>query len=198
MIGRSQLLPDERFSALLPALEERVLGAIENLRPRQLRDAWDARGDQLLQITAGLIGAHALGVWLIDPEQKHLILAHNTSAQGPLPVPELRQPIAEGIVSLVLTSEQPFLENEVQKNTHHSKLVDFALNQQTEAMIVVPFFLQNQCRGVLSCVQVTAAGEQPKKLPGFTIEHLAAMQWASSLLSDLVDYRTMRSALGWT
>jgi putative methionine-R-sulfoxide reductase with GAF domain len=198
MRPRHQFVADDRFSPLIASLEERLLRAVELVGPDNLCALWGNRAEELLRNTAVQVGANALGVWLRDQDGKHLVLAYNTDPSGKTLRREVRQPVTEGIVSLVLHSEQPFLENDVQKNAQHSKLVDVALHQQTQAMIVVPFYLQNQCRGVLSCVQVRRENGADGKNCGFDMHHLAAMQLAASLLSDVIDYQLLRATIGWT
>ena len=61
-----------------------------------------------------------------------------------------RQPLNRGIVSTVLASEQAFIENEVYKNARHDDKLNESLAQTTFAMIVVPFYFLNECRGVVS------------------------------------------------
>lgn len=198
MRPRNQFVADERFAPLVGPLEDRLLRAVELVGAENVRALWGHRAEELLCNTAAQVGAHALGVWLRDRDNQHLVLAFNAGAGGMTMPEQVRQPITEGIISLVLHSEQPFLENHVQKNAQHSKLVDLALHQHTEAMIVVPFYLQNQCRGVLSCVQVRRDDLPQAAGSGFDMNHLAAMQLAASLLGDIIDYQLLRITLGWT
>jgi signal transduction protein with GAF and PtsI domain len=197
MRPRHQFIADERFAPLISALEERMLRAADLVSPENIRSLWGHRGEQLLKQTALHVGAHAVGLWLRDRENRHLVLAYNTGASGPAAC-EVRRPNTEGIVSLVLHSEQPFLENDVQKNAQHSKLVDMALHQRTEAMIATPFYLQSQCRGVLSCVQIRTEGGPANPSHRFEMIHLEAMQLAATMLGDAVDYQLLRTTLGWT
>ncbi len=196
MRPRHQFTADERFAPLISSLEERMLRASDLVTPENIRSLWGHRGEQLLRQTALHVAAHAVGLWLRDRENRHLVLAYNTGATGPAAC-EIRQPITEGIVSLVLHSEQPFLENDVQKNAQHSKLVDLALHQRTEAMIATPFYLQSQCRGVLSCVQIRTETTLVRPNHRFEMVDLEAMQMASTLLGDAVDYQLLRTTIGW-
>ncbi len=115
-----------------------------------------------------------------------------------------KQPLGSGIVSTSLASEQGFAENEVYKHELHSRLLDDKLSLTTYAMIVVPFYFLNACRGVISCVQLfnvrreadetVPAGPIP---PGFDIEQLNLIKRASLIISDLIDYRLLRVTVGW-
>jgi hypothetical protein len=67
---------------------------------------------------------------------------------------------------------------------------------QTCAMIAVPFYFLQGCRGVISCVQLKRAGDPEP--PGFRPEHLTGVQRAAAVLSQLIDYRLLSRAIGWT
>jgi hypothetical protein len=98
---------------------------------------------------------------------------------------------------MVFASEQPFLENEVWKNARQSKALDSMLEVQTCAMIAVPFYFLQACRGVVSCVQLKRAGSRQPDPPGFRPEHLASIQRAVALLSELIEYRLLSRTVGW-
>jgi hypothetical protein len=99
---------------------------------------------------------------------------------------------------MVFASEQPFLENEVWKNAAQSKLLDSQLQVQTCAMIAVPFYFLNACRGVASCVQLRRPGAGQPEPPGFRPENLASVQVGAALLSQLIEFRLLSRAVGWT
>lgn len=194
---RNQFVADERFHSLAGVLDDRLLKSSEFITHRNVASLWGGRGTELLDSLPCQVGAHAVGVWLLDPENEHLVLAYNTGPDCRDFSEPIRQPVSQGIVSLVLHSEQPFLENEVQMNAQHSKLVDLRLQQQTEAMIVVPLYIMSRCRGVLSGIQI-APSTAAKPPSGFQLSHLASIQLVSSLLGDLIDYRLLRTTIGWT
>jgi hypothetical protein len=64
-------------------------------------------------------------------------------------------------------------------------------------MIAVPFYLLGTCRGVVSCVQLKRPGSLQPELPGFQPEHLADVQRATALLSQLLEFRLLSRTVGW-
>jgi hypothetical protein len=83
-------------------------------------------------------------------------------------------------------------------------LLDDKLSLNTYAMIVVPFYFLNACRGVISCVQLfNVRREADETVPagpipsGFDIEQLNLIKRASLIISDLIDYRLLRVTVGW-
>jgi len=152
---------------------------------------------QVLERGFAEAGAHEGTVWLLDEANEHLVPAHNTGPRAAELVGKFKQPLNTGLICMVFASEQPFLENEVWRNTQQSKLVDSLLQLQTCAMIAVPFYLLGTCRGVVSCVQLTRPGSLEPEPPGFQPEHLADVQRATALLSQLLEFRLLSRAVGW-
>ena len=89
-------------------------------------------------------------VWLLDIRKENLVITYN-SGPNAASIVGFRQPLNRGIVSTVLVSEQAFIENEVYKNARHDDKLNESLAQTTFAMIVVPLYFLNECRGVVSC-----------------------------------------------
>ncbi len=196
-------LPDERFLSLRSALKERLQKMADILTPENIGGILDVRIENVLRDAFDRVGADEGSLWLLDPEKEHLVIAYNTGAQS-TEVVGFKQPVGSGIVSTSLASEQGFAENEVYKHELHSRLLDDRLSLTTYAMIVVPFYFLNACRGVISCVQLfnvrreadqtVPAGPIP---PGFDIEQLNLIKRASLIISDLIDYRLLRVTVGW-
>jgi hypothetical protein len=143
-------------------------------------------------------GAHEGTVWLLDETGEALEPVYNSGPRAAEFVGKFKQPLHAGLICMVYASEQPFLENEVGRNTHQSKLLDTLLSVQTCAMIAVPLYFLHACRGVISCVQLQRPGEPAgAPPPGFTAEQLEAVQRASALVTQLVDLRLLSRAVGW-
>ena len=140
-------------------------------------------------------GADEGTVWLVDSAEQHLAAAYNTGPNAAKLVGPFRQPLNAGLVSMVLASEQSFVENEVYRNSRHSRLLDTLLGVQTYALIAVPFFLLHRCRGVLSCVQFRPADPSQPDPAGFGPAHLAAVERAANVLSRLIESRLLSSLL---
>ena len=98
---------------------------------------------------------------------------------------------------MVFSSQQPFVENEVFKNSGQSRMLDELLNVRTHSLMAVPFSFLGECRGVLSCVQLgddVGENETPK---GFLPDHLARLQKTATVLSRLVDLKLLGVTIGW-
>ena len=203
MSSRVNFLPDERFLSLRSVLKERLHKMADILTPENIGGILDVRIEGVLRDSFDRVGADEGSLWLLDPEKEHLVIAYNTGAQAS-EIVGFKQPVGSGIVSTSLASEQGFAENEVYKHELHSRLLDDKLRLTTYAMIVVPFYFLNACRGVISCVQLfnvrreadqtVPAGPIP---PGFAIEQLNLIKRASLIISDLIDYRLLRVTVGW-
>jgi hypothetical protein len=129
------------------------------------------------------VGADEGTIWLADTEGKNLVPAYNTGPRAKDLVAVFHQPMGEGLVALVFANGQPLVENEVYKNEDHSKRVDHALGQRTEAMMIVPFHFLGDLRGVISCVVLgEATGELPKQ---FTADQLEFFSFQSRVLGAL-------------
>src|SRR5207237_2880286 len=126
-------------------------------------------------------------VWLLDHSGEHLMPAFNTGHHAPKLVGQFKQPLNTGLICMVFASEQPFLENEVWKNSAQSKLLDSMLQVQTSAMIAVPFYFVRACRGVVSCVQLKRPEANEPDPLGFRPEHLGKVELAVALLSHLTE-----------
>jgi hypothetical protein len=203
MSTRVNFLPDERFLPLRSALKERLQKMADVLTPENVSGILDLRIENVLRDAFDRVGADEGSIWLLDPPKEHLVIAHNTGAHA-TEIVGFRQPIGSGIVSTSLASEQGFAENEVYKHELHSPLLDDKLSLTTYAMIVVPFYFLNACRGVISCVQlfnVRCEADQAVPVgpvpPGFDLEQLNVIKRASLVIGDLIDYRLLRLTVGW-
>ena len=67
-----------------------------------------------------------------------------------------------------------------------------ALN--TCAMIAVPFYVGGTLRGVLTCVKLKNAPDEPDP-PDFTVTDLSRVKRLSSAIEHLLNYRILKSIL---
>jgi hypothetical protein len=131
----------------------------------------------------GYVGADEGTVWLADVEARNLVPAYNTGPRAKDLVGVLRQPMGEGLVALVFANGQSFMENDVYKNVDHSKHVDRALGQRTEAMMIVPFGFLGDPHGVISCVVLgETTGEKSRQ---FTAQQLEFFSFQSRVFEAL-------------
>jgi hypothetical protein len=163
----------------------------------------DFRSGSLLHDVFAAVRADEGSIWILDQAKDHLVVSY---AKGPH-APEImgfKQPLSAGIVSTSFISEQGFAENEVYRNELHSGLLDEKLHVKTYAMIVAPFYILDACRGVISCVQlINVRYENGRSVPaaetpgGFSMGNLDAVKRAALVLTDLINYRLLRTAIGW-
>ncbi len=200
---RTTFLPDERFVVLRPALQEHLGKIGQSITAANFAGVCDGLVFALLHGSFRQVGASEGSIWLLDPEKQHLVVAHNSGPDA-AKIVGFKQPLSEGIVSMVVATEQAFAENEVYKNKKHSPTLDRTLGKTTYAMIVVPFHLLGEVRGVISCVQLLnvrydGEGAVPTEgtPAGFAPEHMAVIHQTASVVTDLLDYRLVKAAIGW-
>ena len=200
---RANFLPDARLVPMRSALQEYLAKVGSAIVPSNFVSICDATLLKLLNDSFERISADEGSIWLFDEAKENLIVAYNTGPNAQ-EIIGFKQPLNRGIVSLVVATEQAFVENQVYKNAKHSATLDQKLRNTTYAMIALPLYFLNQVRGVISCVQLldvlvekgqaTPAKETP---PGFSPRDLATMQTTAAVIRDLIDYRLLAIAVGW-
>jgi hypothetical protein len=203
MSTRLDLIPDERLVALKPAFQDRIRQIAAAIEPENFGSVCPPVLFELLQQAFQVAGADEGSIWLLDPAKQNLVIAYN-SGPNAATIVGFRLPLNRGIVSTVLVSEQAFIENEVYKNARHDEKLNESLAQTTFAMIVVPLYFLNECRGVISCVQLiharirggeaTPEGKVPR---GFAPSDLTAVQSAAEGARALIDGSLFKAATGW-
>ena len=198
MTTRLNIVPVPGFMELKPVLAERFEKIGSSLGPEQFAGLLDPLMRQVLEAGFAEAGAQEGTIWLLDASGEFLVPAHNTGPRAAELVGKFKQPLNAGLICMVFASEQPFLENEVWRNQKQSKLVDTLLHQQTSAMIAVPFYLAGACRGVVSCVQLKNSSSGGSEPTGFQPSHLAIVQRATALLSQLIEFQLLSRLVGWS
>src|SRR6188508_2050135 len=203
MNTRANFLPEQRFLPLRPVLQEYLTKIGAAISPENFLSICDEMLLKVLRETFERIAADEGSIWLIDSEKKHLVATYNSGPNSDKIV-GFKNPLSEGIISLVVASEHAFIENQVYKNKSHSAALNKKLGRTTYAMIAVPFYFLNQVRGVISCVQLLdvliqegqaeAVGRTP---PGFSPGDLNVVQTTAAVVRDLIDYRLLGTAVGW-
>ena len=198
MNSRWNIVPDPRFAELEGALRERMAAIGSSIQPENFSSLLDPLAREVLHRGIAEVGAHEGTIWLLDNDAAHLVPAYNTGPDAEKFVGRFRQPLSAGLICMVFASEQPIVENEVFKNAQQSKLLDETLNVQTCSLIAAPFYFLKACRGVISCVQLKRPGTQNKQLSGFQFGDLNAIQRTAALLGQLIEFRVVGSAIGWS
>jgi hypothetical protein len=186
------------LDALKLALPERLRQLAASIHAAEFRALLDPLICQSLQRGFAEVGAHEGTVWLLDEAGENLEPAYNTGPQANEFVGSFKQPLSSGLICMVFASQQPFLENDVYLDTQQSKLLDSRLRTQTHAMIAVPFHFLQDCRGVVSCVQLKAPGGNIPTPPGFKASHLEEVLRSATIVSRLIECKILSSAVGWT
>lgn len=202
--SRANFLPEPRFVPLRPALQEHLTKVGEAISPENFLSVCDDVLLKVLKETFERISADEGSIWLLDDERKALIATYNSGPNSDKIV-GFKNPLSEGIISLVVASEQAFIENQVYKNKRHSAALNKKLGKTTYAMIAVPLYFLNQIRGVISCVQLLdvlieegqAAPVGRTIPPGFGPQDLNVVQTTAAVVRDLIDYRLLGTAVGW-
>jgi hypothetical protein len=189
---------DSAFDTMTSALAGRLRQIGSSIHAAEFRGLLDPLVCQTLKWGFAEAGAHEGTVWLLDEAGENLEPAYNTGPDAEKIVGSFKQPLGAGLVCMVFASQQPFLENEVYRNAQQSKLLDSRLQTQTHAMIVVPFHFLHDCRGVVSCVQLKPRGGAGPDPPGFKPGHIVDVQRTVAIMSQLIEFRVLSLAVGWT
>ena len=193
---RLTLLPDERFVLSLAALQERLESIGRNITAENFSSILDDTMRRVLSLSFSDVGAHEGTVWLVDEGTKTLVPAYNTGPNAGKLVGHFKQSLSSGLVSMVFASERAFAENEVFRNSKQDKSLDALLELRTYAMIAVPFYFLEACRGVVSCVQLKDLNPIAPDPPGFGEGHQAIVRHAADTLGRLIEYRILRVTVG--
>lgn len=197
MPKRFNLQPDQRFSTMREHLHERVRVAAGALNAETFADFFDP----LMQLTArdgfDAVGAHEGTIWLADSDEKHLVPAFNTGPNAAQLVNQFRQPLSQGLISLVFRNGQSFCENDVYKNAQQDKTLDSKLHLLTCSMIAVPLYFAQNVRGVISCVQLKAADANVPDPSGFSPASIHRIERLSGVLGRMLDLSLVGTTVGW-
>jgi hypothetical protein len=181
---RIQLLNDERVDAVRPVLRERMAVVAESLVSGAFPSIFDSSMRWVIGSAFQQAGADEGMIWLADAACEYLVPVHNTGPEAKKIVGKFRQPLSEGLISMVFATERAFAESRVDQNVKHSKLLDSRLGVRTYAMIAAPLYFLGACRGVVSCVQLIKG------------QDLEVVQHATSVLGRLIEQCGLSAAAG--
>jgi len=189
-------LQDARLVAVQSLVSTRVRELAALAGAGGFEEFFDATMRALLVECLRAVGADEGSVWLLNEERTELIARFNNGPNAANFVGRHRQPLSEGMISMVVSTEQPICENEVNKNQRHDGKLDSKLRLRTCAMLAVPLYFAGELRGVVSAVQLRPADSPEPEPPGFTPQHLGALQLAASILGRLMEKQFYAMALG--
>lgn len=196
MGDRLTQLQDARLVAVRPVIAERVRELAEVASGANFEEFFDATMRALLVENFRAIGAHEGSVWLLDEARSALIPRFNSGPHAANFVGRFQQSVRAGMISMVVSMEQPICENEVHRNSQQDKRLDSELKLVTCSMLAVPLYFGGELRGVISAVQLKQAGSNDPDPSGFTPEHLGTLQMTASVLSRLLEQQLYTMALG--
>jgi hypothetical protein len=197
MAARFNLQPDPQFSHQRDRLRERVNSAAASLTAETFADLLDP----LMQLTArdafDAASAHEGTIWLADSDEKYLVPAFNTGARADQVIGVYKQPLTNGLISMVFKNGQTFCENGVYRNAQQDKALDESLDVLTCAMIAVPLSFALEVRGVISCVQLKPAGLDTPDPAGFPPSSIYRIERLAAVLGRLLDYSLVGTTVSW-
>jgi hypothetical protein len=194
-LDQLSLLPSQEFENLSPLLADRVLRTAAMLNEKNLGPFLDSTMKELLKRSFQAAGAHEGAVWLVDREQKHLVISYGWGPHAEVAL-GFRQPLDRGIVSMVFAMEQTFCENKVYANRLQARSLDQQLGILTCSMIAVPLTFARSLRGVVSCIRVKKDPDAPDP-EDFAPGALASVQFATHLLGKLLEFEIVGLITGW-
>ncbi|MGI8603172.1 MAG: GAF domain-containing protein [Verrucomicrobiales bacterium] len=191
---RLTLLPDPRFTAAIPIIEERLevtgrqvtgdnfASLLDSLMERMIADAFaDAR-------------THVGIILLLGDDARELTVAYQVGSVG-ADWRGRRIPAGQGRRGLVLASQQAFCGNHQQTDPLQDHSIEAEMGAVVSAEIIVPFYFARQLKGLVVALQMKPRPEAPDP-DGFSREALEVIELLSTSLGRLLDYRLICSALG--
>jgi hypothetical protein len=194
--SRLTLLPDQTLGALLPTLKGRLALVGNSIDALNFGSVLDGAMTQLFHSALNAVGATEGSIWLLEPATASLTIAYNTGPYAQLLVGKFKQPLNAGLISMVFSSEQSFIENEIYKNSAQDKKLDSLLQVRTYAMIAVPFYFLRECRGVASCVQLIPAMLEALEPKGFKGIHETVFRNAAVVLGRMIEHWAVSQTIG--
>jgi len=196
---RINLLPDPQFLALRPQLALRMEQAARAITPASFASFCDGAMRRVFTNFLRQCEATEGSIWLLDEAGENLVNVLNSGPDA-AQLTGFRHPLKSGNLSMVFATHRPFMENQVFKHDGQEKSVDKLVGKRTHAMIAVPLYFAQDCRGVISAVQLEpstgAANVTASAAQSFTPEDFAGMQLAAELLSRLIDFKLLTLMTG--
>ncbi len=193
---RFTLLPDPRLRKHASILADRLDKAAKLVTRETFTDFADDLMRTVMEQGFKAAGGDEGTLWLANPTQPQLDAVFNNGPTAET-ILTLSQPLSSGLISMVFSTGQPFCENEIGKNPDHDKSVDRKTESPIAAMIAVPFYYAQQCRGIVSCVQLAERRRGAKKRTAFDMESMREIGRATSLLTRLFDFKLLSRIIGY-
>jgi hypothetical protein len=192
-ISRLGILPDEEMAIYLPRLREFLSATGRKITPEKFRLVAANYLPYLLSVFRVHHGSEGT-VWIADRNDPALVPVFNSGPHADEFVGKYRQPLTSGLISMVFSTEKSFISLSVSERADHDKSLDTRLHLNTSAMLAVPFYFLNECRGVISCVQLQ--GETNAPLTPFALEDLSLLGETADMIGKLIDFALLQYFLG--
>jgi hypothetical protein len=142
---------------------------------------YDAMSDALIAAEAdqGVL-------WLVDDKKHELRPCFSIGEHSEFFLREIRQPLSSGLISMVFFTEDAICEAEVGRRSEYCPDVDSRLGAKTQAMIAIPVFFAQRCRGVFSAVLLEASSKTKHK-EAFLHSDFEKLSQACTIWSELID-----------
>lgn len=188
----TQLLRLSSLGESAAEVERQLEAWIQKCDPAQLVSVIDAASLALLRDAFVQAGGCEGTIWLIDGRNSDLVACYNSGGEAERLV-GFRQPVGQGIISMVYSQQQPYCENQIHASKGHDDTLDRKIAKHTTAMIAVPFYFGFGLRGVVSCVQLA---EAPKSREGFSSSDVDTLARAVNLVERLINGTLLTALLG--
>jgi len=193
---RFTLLPDPRFRKHFSGLTDRLDRAAKLVTRETFNDFADDLMTTILADSFAVAGADEGTLWLVNPAKRQLDAVFNSGPTA-AKVTKLSQTLDRGLISMVFSTGQPFCENDISQNPEHDKTVDLQVGSPTTAMIAVPFYFAQECRGIVSCVHLAKTPGPVSSRKGFDMESMREVSRAVALLTRLFDFKLISRIIGY-
>jgi hypothetical protein len=125
-------------------------------------------------------------LWLVDDVKRELRPCFSIGQHCEIFLKEIRQPLTSGLISMVFFTEDSICEAEVRRRSEYCPDVDSRLGAKTKAMIAVPIFFAQRCRGVFSAVLFDVSSQVTHK-EAFLHSDFETLSQAATLWGELMD-----------
>ena len=145
-----------------------------------------AGGFDLLRDAVTATDADDGALWLVDDLKRELRPCFSIGQHCEIFLNEIRQPLTSGLISMVFFTEDSICEAEVGSRSEYCPDVDSRLGAKTKAMIAIPVFFAQRCRGVFSAVLFEASSKTKHK-EAFLHSDFEKLSQACTIWSELID-----------
>lgn len=148
---------------------------------------WPSSGAlNLLRDAVRAAGADEGVLWLVDDLRGELRPCFSIGSHSEIFLSEIRQPLSSGLISMVFFTENAICESEVGRHAEYCPDVDLRIGTKTKAMVAIPVFFAQRCRGVFSAVLFDSSNGDAKR-DAFAHGDFEILSKAAAIWSELMD-----------